>query len=146
MLAGCGTLVGPSRATFAREADAICRPALAQLRAVKQRVDAAGGDDDPDVIFARSAALLRRGARISRTTFDRIEALDEPAEGRDAIDGWVASNRRQAALTVALAGAFDAQDQTRIAQLSEAVDALEERNSATARGLGMGACAQRVVV
>ena len=144
MLAGCGSVVGPSRAEFAREADAICRPALVQLRGVKQRMDRVAGGADPDVIFGRSASLLRKGAAISRATFDRIETLEEPGEGRDAIDGWIASHRRQAALTIALAAAFDAQDETRIAQLSEAVDALEERNSATARGFGMRACAERV--
>ena len=144
MLAGCGGASGPSRAAFAREADAICRPALAQLRAVKKRIDAAAAGADPDVIFARSASLLREGAAISRTTLDRIETLEEPAEGRGAIDAWIASNRRQAALTIALAAAFDAQDETRIAQLSEEVDELEERNSATARGFGMRACAERV--
>jgi len=111
---------------------------------VKQRIDAVAGGADPDVIFARSASLLRRGATISRATFDRIEAIEEPAEARDAVGAWVASNRRQAALTIALAAAFDAQDQTRVAQLSEQVDALEERNNATARSFGMRSCAQRV--
>ena len=144
MLAGCGSVVGPSRAAFAREADAICGPALVQLRAVKDRMDEVAGGADLDVIFARSASLLRRGAAISRATFDRIEALEEPGEGRDAIDGWIASHRRQTALTIVLAAAFDTQDQTRIAQLSEAVDELEERNNATARGFGMRACAERV--
>ena len=38
--AGCGD-DGPSRAQFAREADAICTPALTRLRAVAARIDAA---------------------------------------------------------------------------------------------------------
>jgi len=119
---------------------------MAQLRAVKQRMDAVADGADPDLIFARSASLLRRSAAVTRATFDRIEALEEPGAARDAVGAWVASNRRQAALTIALAAAFDAQDQTRIARLSEEIDALEERNGATARGFGMRACAQRVVV
>ncbi len=113
---------------------------------MEQRIDAVADGADPDVIFARSASLLRREAAISRATFDRIEALEEPGATRDAVGAWLASNRRQAALTITLAEAFDAQDQTRIAHLSEEVDALEERNSATARGFGMRACAQRVLV
>jgi len=72
---------------------------------------AAGGD--PDVIFARSAALLRREAAVSRATLDRIEALEEPDAARDAVGAWLASNRRQAALIITLAEAFDAHDQTR---------------------------------
>ncbi|MDQ3630929.1 MAG: hypothetical protein M3417_06595 [Actinomycetota bacterium] len=144
LLAGCGGESGPSRAQFAREADAICRPALAQLRAVKQRIDAAAAGADPDVIFARSAALLREGTAISRAALDRIEALQEPGKTRDAVGAWVASNRRQAALTDALAAAFDIQDETRIAQLSGKIDELEDVNNATARGFGMRSCAERV--
>jgi hypothetical protein len=113
---------------------------------VKHRIDTVAAGADPDVIFMRSAALLRREAAVSRATLDRIEALEEPDAARDAVGAWLASNRRQAALIITLAEAFDAQDQRRIAQLSEEVDALEERNSATARGFGMRACAQRVVV
>ena len=74
----------------------------------------------------------------------RIEALEEPRSGGGTVDAWVAANRRQAALTQELATAFAAQDQTRIARLSERIDALEERNNATARRLGMRACAERV--
>lgn len=70
--------------------------------------------------------------------------LDEPEDDADAVDAWVAANRRQAALTDELAAAFDAQDDRRIAQLSERVDAAEERNNATARRFGMRACAERV--
>ena len=113
---------------------------------MKHRIDTVAAGADPDVIFTRSAALLRREAAVSRATFDRIEALEEPAAARDAVGAWLASSRRQAALTITLAEAFDAQNQTRIAQLSEEVDALEERNSATARGFGMHACAERVAV
>lgn len=108
-------------------------------------MNAAAAKADPDVVFAESASLLREGTAISRTTFDRIEQLVEPADARDAVGAWLASNRRQAVLTDALAAAFAAQNQTRIAQLSEQVDALEERNNATARGLGMRSCAERVV-
>jgi len=144
-LAGCGGGDGPTRAAFAREADAICRPALAQLRAVRERMNAAAAGADPDVVFAESASLLREGAMISRTTFDRIEELEEPGVARDEVGAWLASNRRQAALTDTLAAAFDAQDGRRIAQLSERVDELEEQNNATARSLGMRSCAERVV-
>lgn len=144
-LAGCGGDDGPSREEFAREADAICAPALVRLRGVKRRIDAAAAGADPDAIFTRSAGLLREGAGISRAAFDRIEALDQPGGAHGDIDAWVASNRRQAVLTDALAAAFDVQDETRIARLSERVDALEERNNATARRLGMRSCAERVV-
>ena len=143
MLASCGG-DGSSREAWASQADAICRPALAKLRVVKKRIDATAAGGDPDVIFARSADLLREGAAISRGAFDSIEALDEPGEEADAADAWVASNRRQAALTDELAAAFDGQDDTRIARLSEAVDALEEANNARARRFGMSACAERV--
>jgi len=115
-----------------------------KLRAVKGRIDAVAAGAEPDVIFTRSAELLREGAAISRTSFDRIEALEAPAGARDAVDAWVAANRRQAALTDTLADAFTAQDETRIARLSEQVDTLEERNNATARRLGMRTCAERV--
>ena len=144
LLTGCGGEDGPTREAFAREADGVCRPALAQLRAVKKRIDAAAAGADPDVVFARSAALLREGAAISRATLDRIEALEEPSAMRDAVGAWVAANRRQAALTDELAAAFDAQDETRIAQLSGRVDELEDTNNATARGFGMRSCAERV--
>lgn len=112
---------------------------------MRQRITAAAAGADPDVIFARSADLLREGAAISRAAVDRLEALDEPADDRALLDAWLASNRRQAALTDTLAGAFDAQDGTRIARLSEEVDALEERNNAAARRLGLRRCAERVV-
>ena len=143
MLAGCGA-EGPSRAEFARQADAICRPALAHLLTVKERIDTVSAGADPDVIFTRTATLIHKGAAISRATFDRIEGLEAPGAQRDAVGAWVAANRRQAAMTDALADAFDAQDQTRIAQLSEEIDELDERTNATARGLGMRSCAERV--
>ncbi len=143
MLTGCGG-GGPSREAFARDADAICRPALAQLLTVKERIDVVAAGADPDVIFTRTAALIRRGAAISRATFDRIEGLQAPEGQRDAVNAWVAANRRQAALTDDLADAFAAQDQTRIARLSEEVDELDERTNATARGFGMRSCAERV--
>ncbi len=142
-LAGCGD-DGPGREAFAREADAVCAPALAKLRAVRERVDATAAGADPDAIFRRTAELLREGAAISRATFDRIESLEEPADGAGAVDDWVAANRRQAALTAELAAAFAAQDETRIARLSGEVDALDQRNNAAARRLGMRACAARV--
>ena len=84
------------------------------------------------------------GAAISRATFDRIEGLQAPGAQRDAVGAWVADNRRQAALTDALADAFEAQDQTRIARLSEQVDELDERTNATAHDFGMRSCAERV--
>lgn len=143
MLAGCGD-DGASREEFARQADAVCGPALQRLRAVRERIDATASGADPDAIFARSAELLHDGATISRETFDRIEALEQPGNARGKVDAWIAAHRRQAALADALADAFAAQDETRIARLSEEVDALEERNSATARGFGMRSCATRV--
>jgi hypothetical protein len=143
VVAGCGD-DGPSRATFARQADAICKPALGQLREVRDRIGAAAAGADPDAIFTTSADLLREGAAISRRTFDRVETLDTPAGDRDAVGAWIADNRRQAAVTDELAAAFDAQDQTRIARLSERVDALEERNNEAARELGLRSCAERV--
>lgn len=143
-LAGCGGGGGPSREAFARQADAVCRPALTELRAVEKRLDAVAAGADPDVIFARSAALLREGTAISRASMDRIEILQEPDAAQDKVGAWVASNRRQAALTDALAAAFEAQDDTRIAQLSGKVDELEDANNATARSLGMRSCAERV--
>ena len=143
LLAGCGD-DGPSRASFARRADAVCAPSLTRLRDVKERIDAAATGADPDAIFARSATLLREGAAISRATFDRIEALEQPSGVRDAVDAWVAANRRQVAVTEALAGAFAAQDETRIARLSEQLDELDDANNTEARKLGMRACAERV--
>ena len=143
VLAGCGD-DGASREEFARQADAICGPALERLRAIEERIDAVAAGADPDAIFARSAELLRDRAAISREAFDRIEALEEPGSERDAVDAWLAASRRRAALTAALADAFAIQDETRIARLSEEVDALEERNNATARGFGMRSCATRV--
>ena len=144
VLAGCGGDDGPSRAAFAREADAICRPALQRLRSVRARIGAAAAGADPDAIFGRTATLLREGAGISREALDRVEALEDPEATRDEIGAWLASNRRQAALTDRLARAFEVQDETGIARLSETIDELEERNNATARGLGMRACAERV--
>jgi len=111
---------------------------------VKKRLDAVAAGADPDVIFARSAALLREGTAISRAGMDRIEILQEPDAAQDTVGAWVASNRRQAALTDALAAAFEAQDDTRIAQLSGRIDELEDANNATARSLGMRSCAERV--
>ncbi len=143
MLPGCGD-DGPSRAAFAREADRVCAPALARLRGVRDRIDEAAAGSDPDAIFARSAQLIRSGAAISRGAFDRIEALDPPADGAEAVAAWIAANRRQAARTDALAGAFAAKDETGIARLSEEVDELDVANNAAARALGMRACAARV--
>ena len=142
--AGCGD-DGPSRAQFAREADAICTPALTRLRAVAARIDAAAAGADPDAIFGRTADLLREGAAISRASFDAIDVLDAPADDADAVGAWVASNRRQAGLTAQLAAAFDVQDEMRIAVLSERIDMLEERNNTAARRLGLRSCAERVL-
>ncbi len=142
-LAGCGSS-GPPREAFARQADAICAPALGKLRELDASLAVAGADPEPDAVYAKSAALLRERVAVSRGAFDRIEALEEPAEGADAIDAWVAASRRQAVVTEELAAAYAAQDQTRIARLSERADELEERNSATAAGLGLGRCAERV--
>lgn len=144
LLAGCGGDRGPSRAAFARGADAICRSALARLSAVKQRIDEAATGTDAGLILSDSARLLREGAGVSRAAADRIAALEKPREAADAIDAWVASNRRQAAQTEALAAAFRAGDQARIGRLSATVGALEQRNNATARGFGMRSCAEPV--
>lgn len=144
MLAGCGGGGGPSREAFAQQADGICGPAIARLRAVERRLGAAGSKADPDAIYAESAALWRERVAISRQAFTRIEALEDPAEGTDQVDAWIAANRTQAVLGERLATAFDAQDQTRIARLSEQVDSMDERNAATAGALGMRVCAERV--
>lgn len=133
-----------SRTDFAREADAVCAPALVRLRALRARIDTVASGADADAIYARTADLLRDGAGVSATVVDRIESLAAPDDDADAIAAWLAANRRQAVLMRRLAAAFDAQDQTQIARLSGAVDVAEERNNAVARRLGMRRCAERV--
>ncbi len=70
--------------------------------------------------------------------------LERPAAADGAIRAWIAARRRQAALTTELARGFEAQDETRIARLVERVDALDARNDAAARGLGLHRCGERV--
>jgi hypothetical protein len=147
VLAGCGGSGsggrGPSRAAFVAQADALCAPELKQLRDVRAQLDKAAGGGDPNVIFRRSAQLLREGAATTRATFDRIEALDRPPADRERVAAWIAAVRRQTAMTVALSGAFDRQDDARIAQLSGRIDAMADVNSGLARTLGLRACARR---
>jgi hypothetical protein len=114
------------------------------LRKVKAQIDEVAAGADAEAIYAQTATLVREGARISRRAFDRIEALTPPGDDREAVDAWVAANRRQAVRTDELAKAFAAQDQTRIAELSEEVDALDATNNAAAAELGMRTCAERV--
>ncbi len=140
-LAGCGDS-GPTRAEFARQADAVCAPELVKLRALRERIDTAGGDSR--AVFSRSAALLRESTAVGRAAYDRIEALERPSEAEEQIAGWIAAERRQAALTDRLAGAYEARDDARIAQLSGRADQQAGATVAAARELGMRACAQRV--
>ena len=143
-LAGCGSGSGPSRATFARQADGVCGPALKQLRAISAKIDKVAAGGDPGSIFRRSAALIRRSQAVTTKAFDRIDGLDQPAADHDAIKGWVADNRRQNALAGDLATAFERQDQKRIALLSEEIDRLNTKNNAFATRLGMKVCAEQI--
>ncbi len=144
LVAACGGGDGPTRAQFAKRADAICAPALKELRAVSAQIDEVAAGAEPGPIFSRSATLIRRGQSITARTFDRIDALDPPAADRDAIKAWVADNRRQSALSGQLASAFETQDQKRIALVAEEIDALDTKSNRVAARLGMRACAERI--
>lgn len=146
LLAGCGGGgdSGPSRAEFAKQADGLCGPALRQLRAISARIDEVAAGSDPGPIFRQSAKLIRESQGVTTTTFDRIAGLDQPSADRDAIKGWVADNRRQNALAGELASAFEAQDQKRIALVSEKIDALNTKNNAFATRFGMKVCAEQI--
>jgi hypothetical protein len=143
-LAGCGSDSGPSRATFAQQADGVCGPALKELRTISAKIDEVAAGGDPGPIFRRSAALIRRSQAVTTRAFDRIDALDRPAKDRDAIKGWVADNRRQNALAGELATAFERQDQKRIALVSEEIDRLNTKNNAFAARFGMKVCAEQI--
>lgn len=144
-LAGCGGGdAGPSRAEFAKQADGVCGPALTKLRKISARIDEVAAGNDPGPIFRLSAKLIRQSQGVTTRTFDRIGALDQPPGDRDAIKGWVADNRRQNALAGELASAFEAQDQKRIALVSERIDALNTKNNAFAKTFGMKVCAEQI--
>lgn len=145
VLGACGGgNAGPSRAEFARQADGVCGPALKQLRAIAAEIDEVAAGGDPGPIFAQSAELISRSQAVTARAFDRIDALPRPSADRDAIKGWVADNRRQNALAGKLATAFEAQDQKRIALVSEEIDKLNTENNAFAKRFGMKVCAEQI--
>jgi hypothetical protein len=141
----CGGSDAPSKAEYAKQADAICAPALVQLRRVAARLQQVAAGNDPAVIFRDTAREVRRSLTTSRQVTDRLDALAVPG-GKDAdrAKDWVAAQRRQIDLTDQLAAAFEARDERRVSQLSERIDVLNESNNRVARSFGMKACAEDV--
>nr|MBA2349866.1 hypothetical protein [Solirubrobacterales bacterium] len=117
---------------------------LTKLRALRERLDAAGAAGDARAVFSRSAALLRESAAVSRATLDRIEALERPPKAEDEIAAWIARSRRQATLTDTLADAYEARDDARVAQLTGRLDEGAAAAGEAAKRLGMRTCAERV--
>jgi hypothetical protein len=143
-LAGCGgsSKDDEARAAFARRADAICRAGDVEARRLQDAVAAAQRGSDRHRVFAELARLTRRAVTISAPFVERLDALEKPGADREELQAWIAASRRHLVLVERLANAFGREDETRVATLSEQIDALAMRNDAFARDYGMEDCAR----
>lgn len=139
---GCGGGDGVSKASFIKDADAICREGNTKVKALQDDIAAAQRNSDQRQVYADLARLTAQSARLSAPYVARLDALDTPADDRDALKAWIAGARRQIEAVRRLSAAFRAGDDTRIATLAEQVDALAMRANAFARRYGMRDCAQ----
>lgn len=138
--AGCGTSDDGAKAAFITQANAVCRAGNAKLATYSAEIAAAQTSSDESAVFARLAALTRKAASDAGPFLDRLDAIPAPGEDRDALKKWIADGRRQQTLVARLAGAFATRNQSRVATLSEQIDALDQAGNAFARRYGMREC------
>jgi len=143
-LAGCGgDDDAGAKADFIKHADAICHDGNTALAKFNAEITAAQRGSDERKVFAALSRLTQQAADASEPYLARLDALSVPAGDRDAIKAWIADARRQVTLVAALSRAFADHDQTKIATLSEQIDALDTRNNAFAKKYGMTDCGKR---
>jgi hypothetical protein len=138
--AGCGDS-GPSKADFAKRANAICADLNRVLAPLEKEAAAAQRSSDETKVFADLARVTQRSADVSQPYLGKLDALETPPDDRDKLKAWIADGRRQLALLEDLGRAFAARDQTKIVAVSERVDALTTRANRFAASYGMRGCA-----
>jgi len=105
---------------------------------LQRQVREAARMSEPSLVFRRTARLQRELATESAKVVDRVDAT--PHAEDDEIDAWTATLREARAARERLADAYEARDLEAIARTAAAMDRLEQRADAWARGAGMPAC------
>lgn len=143
LAAGCGSDAGKSpKGGFIAEANAICKRGNDAGKPINEGIAQAQQASDPAKVFKRLAELTHEGAVIFVKYVDELDALTPPASDSEKIKGWIAGQRRQLTMVESLSRALKAQDQTRVAKLSEQVDSLTQANNGFAARYGMAECAK----
>ncbi len=140
-LAGCGGGDDTAtKASFAKQADAICARGNKEVAVLNRRIGEAQRSSDEKQVFAEMARLTKQSVGVSTRYLDQLDALETPEADRDRLKAWLADNRRQVAIIGQLSDAFAAADATRIATLSEQADRINTKSNAFALAYGMREC------
>jgi hypothetical protein len=147
--AGCGggqkkttTSENPAKASFIRQADAICAQGNRATAPYETKISALVSQADSAKFFAQAPGLIRRATAVTRRYVDRLDAVQPAAADKAKIDAWRADVRHQVDLLDTTAEAIDAKDNQRVQALSNEVDSLNKRNDAFAKAYGMKACSE----
>jgi hypothetical protein len=138
---GCGGASGPTRASYAKRANHLCIESNTAVKRYSTELDRLTGGGDANRIFARAPDLIRRATATAGTYIGQLEKLRRPRADAAKLADWIADLRREQALLNQTADAFAARDAGKVRATSRALDALQRRTDAFARGYGMGGCA-----
>ena len=133
LTAGTASAAPPTKASWARGANAICRVELARVHALRQP---AQGDVGGLVTY------LDRAIAVANPYTARIARLPRPASERMTIAQWVGIQYRAVREIRQLQDALRLRDMNRVASLLTALTQQGKRSDALARRLGAGVCAQ----
>ena len=131
--AGWAAAATPTKASWARQANAICRVELTRVHALRQP-----GQGD----IAGLVTYLDRAIAIANPYTARIARLPRPASERPSIAQWVGIQYLAVREIRQLQAALKVRDMNKTASLLATLTRQGNRSDALARRLGAGVCAQ----
>jgi hypothetical protein len=126
-----------SKEEFISQANAICADANGQIQALEAPPQNAQS-------VTEVVPFLEQGFAIASDSATRLEALTPPSELQSERDKLVADTNKQKALTEKLIAAAKADDASQFQALSQQIDAIDKRDDAIARSIGVTECAKNV--
>jgi hypothetical protein len=132
VLAACG---GKDKDDVISEADKICQEAQEDIDDIEADIE---GTSDTGQI----ADSIRESEDRIDEAIDDLKALDVPDDGKDDWDEFIEKSEEQVGLAGDLADAVEANDSTRIQELGDQADEIEEEGDQAAEDYGLDDCAQ----
>jgi hypothetical protein len=129
LAAGCGG--GTSHADFVQRADAVC---TAYAKATK-------GEARPRA-YAQIVAWVGTTLPLYEAALRKLEALEPPADDRDAVRRWLAADRRVARAVHDLGDAAERRDFPAVTTAASRVELAGSESRRAAAALGLQVCGQ----